>query len=535
MLIDRWLQLAVADAEARSLPELRPLLESLATSLAALRAADWNRRADADIVPEPVHAAMPPATVQALAAADAPLPAAGTPAGARPTPPGIRELARRLRSGEITATALLQDALEAIDREQPRLNAFITVTRDVALAQAAAADRALALAEPSPLLLGIPISLKDLIDMAGVPTTAGSAVRARLVATHDAAVTQRLRATGAVLVGKCNLHEFAFGTTNEDSAVGPARHPLDPSRSPGGSSGGSAAAVLAGLCIASIGTDTGGSIRIPSAACGLVGLKPTFGSIPTDGVVPLAPSLDHVGPIARSVDDAAIVLDALRGYPHPTEHPIGHDLSPRALRVGVPRRYFFDVLDEDVRAAFETAVRLLASAGATVEEVDIPHAPLTAPVYLATVLGEAAAFHADTLERRPRDYTPPVRIRLEMCRYLPAEDYLRAQAGRRALRAEVDAALDGRHALLLPALAITAPPLGAPVVRVGTIDAPVRNITLRLTQLFNLTGHPAVSLPCGVSAAGLPVGAQLVGRLHQARDLLRVAGCCERVWLGSGV
>ena len=168
---------------------------------------------------------------------------------------------------------------------------------------------------------GIPISLKDLIDVKGVPTTAASRVRAGLLATRDAPVTRALRAAGAVIVGKCNLHEFAFGTTNEDSAFGPVRHPLDPTRSPGGSSGGSAAAVLAGMCVASVGTDTGGSIRIPAAACGLVGLKPTFGGVPLDGVVPLAASLDHVGPLARTVDDASIVFDALRGYPHVTDAP----------------------------------------------------------------------------------------------------------------------------------------------------------------------------------------------------------------------
>jgi aspartyl-tRNA(Asn)/glutamyl-tRNA(Gln) amidotransferase subunit A len=340
----------------------------------------------------------------------------------------------------------------------------------------------------------------------------------------------RLQAAGAVIVGKCNLHEFAFGTTNEDSAWGPARHPLDPSRSPGGSSGGSAVAVATGASLASIGTDTGGSIRIPSAACGLVGLKATWGSVPLQGVVPLAASLDHVGPLTRSVDDAAIVFDALRGYPHHTEQPLGHDLAPAALRIGVPRAYFFDVLDDEVRAAIEQAIARLREAGATLETVELPHAPLTAPVYLATVLAEAAAYHAATLERRPDAYTPPVRMRLEMCRYVTGEDYLRAQAGRRVLRAEVEAALRGRHALLLPTLPIVAPPLGQATVRVGSADESVRTVTLRLTQLFNLTGHPAISVPCGTGATGLPVGAQFVGRLRQTRDLLRVAACCENVW-----
>jgi aspartyl-tRNA(Asn)/glutamyl-tRNA(Gln) amidotransferase subunit A len=305
---------------------------------------------------------------------------------------------------------------------------------------------------------------------------------------------------------------------------------MDPARSPGGSSGGSAAGVLAGMSVASIGTDTGGSIRIPAAACGLVGLKPTFGGVPTDGVVPLGTSLDHVGPITRTVDDASILFDVLRGYPHVTDAPIGRDLPPRAIRVGVPRAYFLDILEDGVRAAFEAATDALRATGVVVDEVTIPHASLTAPVYLATVLAEAARYHAATLDARPSDYTPPVRIRLEMSRYVLAEDYLRAQAGRDVLRAEVDAALAGRHALLLPTLPIVAPRLGQSTVRLGAATESVRNVTLRLTQLFDVTGHPAISLPCGHGDAGLPVGAQLVGHHRQTRELLRAAGVCERIW-----
>ena len=431
----------------------------------------------------------------------------------------------------MSATDLLQEALAAIDRDSESLGAFITVTRDLAQSQARAADQAIAAGETTPLL-GLPISLKDLIDVEGVPTTAASRVRAGVVARRDATVTARLKAAGAVILGKCNLHEFAFGTTSEDSAWGPARHPLDPARSPGGSSGGSAAAVRSGMGVASVGTDTGGSIRIPAAACGLVGLKPTAGSVPMDGVVPLAASLDHVGPIARSVDDASVLFDVLRGYPHITEHPVGDDVDLASLRIGVPRRYFLDALDDSVREVFEAALRRVREAGAHVDEVVIPHATLVAAVYLATVLPEAAACHARTLDSRPDDYTRPVRVRLEMSRYVPAEDYLRAQAGRAVLRAEVDAALAGRHALLLPTLPIVAPVIGEPTVRVGATTESVRNITLRLTQTFNLTGHPAISVPCGASAAGLPVGAQLVGRCRQTRDLLRVAGACERVLAG---
>ena len=527
MTVQNWLTRAAADVEARGLPELRPLLESLAGALTRLREADWNADASADLPPSAAEDEAAGGEGRETQPAS---PAASVAAPPASTVPSIRTWARRLRAREISARELLAETLAHLERQQPALNAFITVTRDLAEAQAREADEVLARGEAPSLLLGLPLSLKDLIDVAGVPTTAASRLRASSHARADAPVVSRLKAAGAVIVGKCNLHEFAFGTTNEDSAWGPARHPLDPSRSPGGSSGGSAVAVATGASLASIGTDTGGSIRIPSAACGLVGLKPTWGSVPMHGVVPLAASLDHVGPLARSVDDAAIVFDALRGYPHHTEQPIGHDLTPGALRIGVPRAYFFEVLADEVRATIERALTGLREAGATLEVVDLPHAPLIAPVYLATVLAEAAAYHAATLERRPDAYTPPVRLRLEMCRYVTAEDYLRAQAGRRVLRAEVEAALRGRHALLLPPLPIAAPPLGQATVPVGATEDSVRNLTLRLTQLFNLTGHPAVSVPCGTTPAGLPVGAQFVGRLRQTRDLLRVAGCCERVW-----
>ena len=534
MSVERWLDGARRDVEARGLPEVAPLLESLAAALQQLRRADWNLPADAPLPaalaasddgsessPGPVHPlpATAPATRGPRAPGDGPL-------ATRP----IRELAALLRDRTITSEGLLRECFDAIDRRDAGINAFITTLHTAALAQARAADHLLSQGGAHHLLCGIPISLKDLIDLAGVPTTAASRVRAGVIASTDATVVARLRGAGAVFVGKCNLHEFAFGTTNEDSAFGAVKHPLDPERSPGGSSGGSAAGVLAGMSVASIGTDTGGSIRIPAAACGLVGLKPTLGGVPTDGVVPLGTSLDHVGPIARTVDDASILFDALRGYPHVTDTPIGQDVSPAAIRVGIPRAYFLDLLEDGVRAAFDHAVRTLEAAGVVVEEVALPHARLTGPVYLATVLAEAAQYHAPTLEARPGDYTPAVRVRLEMSRYVPAEDYLRAQKGRSVLRAEVDAALSGRQALLLPTLPIVAPRLGVPTVNLGGSTESVRNVTLRLTQLFDLTGHPAISLPCGRGDAGLPVGAQLVGHLRQTRELLRVAGACERLW-----
>ena len=311
----------------------------------------------------------------------------------------------------------------------------------------------------------------------------------------------RLRDAGAIFIGKTNLHEFALGTTNEDSAYGPVRHPLDRTRSPGGSSGGSAASVLADMAYASIGTDTGGSIRIPAAACGLVGLKPTIGEIPTDGVVPLSATLDHVGPLCRSVEDAAL---AVRRAPRAPRLPRRrHRATCTGLRFGVPAR----LLPRPARPAGGRAIRrgLRASrgAGARARGRRHPaHAETSRAIYLHIVLAEAAAYHAATLESRPEDYTTNVRLRLEMGRYILAEDYVRALRGREVLTREVDAALAGRDALLLPSLAVPATRLGAATVSVGGAEEPVRNITLRLTQLFNVTGHPAISLPCGKTSRG---------------------------------
>ncbi len=436
----------------------------------------------------------------------------------------IEEFGRRLRARETTAEQMTEECLRRIDADNPRLNAFILVMADQARQQAREADRELAAGHDRGPLHGVPISIKDLVDVRGTPTTAASRVREGHVAERDAPAIAHLRQAGAVIIGKTNLHEFAFGTTNEDSAFGPARNPHDPARSPGGSSGGSAASIVAGMALASIGTDTGGSIRIPAAACGAVGLKPTHGEVSTAGVVPLSRALDHVGPLARSVADAWIMYRALLG----DATPRGLAPSPiSGLRVAVPRAYFCDVLDDQVRARFEEALEALRAAGVRVGETDIRHAKEIGPAYLHIVLADAATHHAATLESMPERYTAPVRLRLEMGRYVLAEDYVRAQAGRELLRQEVDAALAGCDALVLPTLPIVAPPLGADSVNVGSTQEPVRNVMLRLTQLFNLTGHPAIALPCGRTADGLPCSLQIVGARGQTEQLMRTALACE--------
>ncbi len=439
-------------------------------------------------------------------------------------PRTIAELAPALYSRELTSEAITDRCLTAIAERNPSLNAFITVLADAAHEQALRADAEMDAGRYRGPLHGVPISLKDLIDLSGTTTSAASRVRRGHMATGDATIAARLREAGAIIVGKTNLHEFAFGTTNEDSAFGAARHPLDPSRSPGGSSGGSAVSVLADMAYASVGTDTGGSVRIPSAACGLVGLKPTVGEIPTDGVVPLSGTLDHVGPICRSVEDAGILYDVLRGAT-----PTLGKRAPeaRGLRLGVLRDYFMAPLDPEVATSFERACARLQDAGVELHDVAVAHADDIVPVYLHIVLSEAAAYHASTLESRADDYTANVRLRLELGRYILAEDYVRALRGRAVLMHEVDAALTGCDGLLLPALPIPAPTIGATTVRINGSDEPIRNITLRLTQLFNLTGHPAIAIPCGSTSEGLPVGAQIVGHRHGTTAMLDAARAVE--------
>jgi aspartyl-tRNA(Asn)/glutamyl-tRNA(Gln) amidotransferase subunit A len=444
----------------------------------------------------------------------------------------IAEIAPKVASGKITSEKLTENCLATIAELNPKLNAFITVTADLALAQARQADKDIAGGRRRGPLHGIPISLKDLIDLEGTPTTAGSLVRKEHVAAADAPVTRLLREGGAVFVGKTNLHEFAFGTTTEDSGFGLARNPHDPLRSPGGSSGGSAIAVATGMSLGTVGTDTGGSIRIPAAACGIVGLKPEWGKVSAAGVVPLSRQLDHVGPLAASVSDAWLLYNALLP-PSSRVNTLPETASIKGLRLGVPTGYLFDRLDTDVEANVLATIERFKQLGATVTEVALPHAEYIATVYLHLVFGDAAEYHARTLESRPQDYTPNVRMRLEMARYVLAEDYIRALRGKALVANEVERALTGVDALICPALSIPAPPIGAATVPVkGGADA-VRTLMLRCTQPFNLSGHPAIALPCGETPAGLPIGLQLVGHKGRTPALVQAALAVERVIASS--
>jgi aspartyl-tRNA(Asn)/glutamyl-tRNA(Gln) amidotransferase subunit A len=440
----------------------------------------------------------------------------------------IAELFPAIASAAVRPSELIEECLARIDATRDG-NAFITVDADGARAEARQADADIGEGRWRGPLHGIPIAVKDLVDVEGAATTSGSAVPAG-IARRDATVVRRLREAGAIIIGKTNLHEFAFGTTSDETAFGPVRHPRDAGRSAGGSSGGSAAALVTGCCLGAVGTDTGGSIRIPSAACGTVGLKPTANELPCDGVVPLSTTLDHVGPMTRTVGDARLLLHAMQG-----RRPVPGAPASGGLAIGVLRKYFCTPLEAGVRTAFEGACEKLRALGHRLDTREIVHAEWTPHVYLHIVLPEASWYHAPLLEAHAQAYSPGVRLRLEMGRYVLAEDYVRAMRLRDTLTAAVDAALDGCDALLLPALAIPAPPLGVASVEVEGGREPVRAIMLKLTQLFNITGHPAIALPAGDGPDGLPRGVQLVARRGATERLLDIASALEaQITAGPG-
>lgn len=436
----------------------------------------------------------------------------------------LEEFARAFRAQEITSEQATRDCLARIDARNAELRAFTLVMADEALAQARRADRERADGRDRGPLHGAPISIKDLIDVRGTVTTAASAVRSGAPAADaDAPAIAHLRDAGAVFVGKTNLHEFALGTTSEDTVFGAVRNPLDTSRSAGGSSGGSAVSIVTGMALASVGTDTGGSIRIPAAACGIVGLKPSYGEVSTDGVIPLSPRLDHVGPLTQTVGDAWTVFRILAG----DLHPAALSAAATPIRLKVLRSYFCELLDAGVRERFDAAVDVLHRGGIRASDHALKHAHVVSRVYLRLAPREAFLYHQPTLDATPDKYSPAVRQRLELGRNVSHDDFLTALNVQADLRDDVDTALSNCDALVLPTMPIPAPTLGAETVRIGDTDQQVRSMTLRDTQLFNLTGHPAISIPCGKTAEGLPVGLQLVGHHGRTDALVRVALACE--------
>ena len=435
-----------------------------------------------------------------------------------------------LRARSIGALELTELALRRIAAREPELNAFITVTADAARERARRSDARGTLA-------GAPIALKDLFDIAGVPTTGGSKLFAANVPGEDSEVARRLFDAGAAGVGKTNLHEWAFGVTNDNPHFGPTKNPWAPERIPGGSSGGNGAALVAGMCFGAIGSDTGGSIRIPASLCGVVGLKPTYGRVSLRGAIPLAWSLDHAGPMARSVRDVALLLQIIAGYdprdPASADVPVDDyraeiESGVRGLRIGVVRGRFFGRLEAseqpapDVAAAAGAAIALLANEGARCEDIELPRADELRQTQAVIIGTEAGAYHRERIATHRAEYGADVAKRIELGLERTGPEYALARRTRDELRRAYAAALADWDAIVLPTTPITAP------AREGQ-DAVAAAATLTAyTSAFNLTGLPAISVPCGFDRAGLPIGLQLVARPWAEARLLRVARAYER-------
>jgi aspartyl-tRNA(Asn)/glutamyl-tRNA(Gln) amidotransferase subunit A len=442
----------------------------------------------------------------------------------------IAKIAPLIRKRKISPVELTEFFLERIFRFNPSLNAFITVTSEFARKQARQAEREIAAGKYRGPFHGIPVTLKDLFYTAGIRTTAGSRILRRFIPGENAVVVDRLFQAGAILLGKTNLHEFAYGVTSLNPHFGAVHNPWNLDRIAGGSSGGSGAAVSAGLCLASLGTDTGGSIRIPSSVCGIVGLKPTRGLVSLEGVVPLAFSLDHVGPMCRSVQDAGMMLNALTNEtPGTPAVNYVRDLSNgvRGLRIGLPG-FFLKGIQREVRSKILEACRAFEKMGARIQEVELKGIEDTARLVAEITVAEALSFHWDWIRKRPQDYGADVRERLEMNLAQPTVVYLRAQEKRRQITRIFEEALEKVDVLVTPTLPVIPPGIAEKEIKIGRTTEPVRGVLLRFTRPGNLTGLPAISLPGGFTSDRIPIGMQIFGRRFDEVTLLRVAYAYEQ-------
>jgi aspartyl-tRNA(Asn)/glutamyl-tRNA(Gln) amidotransferase subunit A len=467
----------------------------------------------------------------------------------------IAEAAARLRRGELSAVELTRAALARIATTEPALHSFITVTEEAALTAARDADGHLRAGTAPSRLTGIPVAVKDVIATAGVQTTAGSRILEGFVPPYDATVTARLKAAGAVIVGKANCDEFAMGSSNENSAYGPARNPWDLARVPGGSSGGSAAAVAAGQALASLGTDTGGSIRLPASYCGVVGLKPTYGRVSRYGVIAYASSLDQVGPVARDVTDCALMLGVIAGHDPCDSTSVdravpdyvgGLAAGARGLRIAIPREYFVDGMKPEVERAVRAAIDTLRGLGAATREVSLPHTEYAVGAYYIVATAEAssnlarydgvrygrrAAADGGLLDMyrhtRAAGFGAEVKRRIMLGTYALSSGYydayyLKAQKVRTLIRRDFERVFADADVIVTPVAPTTA-------FRIG--EKAADPLQMYLSDIFtisvNLAGLPAISLPCGFDAAGMPIGLQVVGPPFGEEVVLRAARAYE--------
>ncbi len=449
------------------------------------------------------------------------------------------ELARLIASKEVSPVEVVRAHLDRIAAVDGTLKSYITVMGDSALESAKSAEAAVIAGNGLGPLHGVPIGLKDLYCTKGVRTTGGSKILGDWKPTEDAAVVSRLTAAGGIVLGKLNMHEFAYGPEGLNPHYGTPWNPWDKAthRICGGSSSGSGAAVAAGICPGALGSDTGGSIRIPASLCGITGIKPTYGRVSRAGVLPLAWSLDHVGPMCRSAADCALMLGAMAGYdprdPTTSVLPVPDYLAAltgqvKGLRIGVLRAFYLESTDSAVRALVESAVKTLEGLGASAQEVNLELPKHAAGASYAVISPEAYAYHENWIKTRPREYGADVRQRLLVGAFVSGTDYLKGQRVRALIRDEVDTALSKLDVLVCATTPMPAPAVGQKEVRIGAEKQPVRPSLIRFTRPFNMTGHPAASVPCGFTAEGLPAGLQIIGRPFDEATVLRVADAYQR-------
>ena len=437
---------------------------------------------------------------------------------------------RKLSSVELTSTAL-----KRIAKHDSTLKTFITITADQAMEQARKADEERAAGHIRGPLQGIPVAVKDLFYTRGVLTTCGSRLHENFVPEYSAAVVEKLEAAGAVMLGKLNMHELAYGITSANPHYGAVRNPWNQEHSPGGSSGGSGAAVATGMVYAAMGSDTGGSIRIPASFCGTVGLKPTYGRVSRYGTFPLGYSLDHMGPLTRSVRDSAIVLNAIAGHDPrdeassrrpPVDFVPDEGCSIRGLRIGFPENGYFERLDGDVESAVRGAIARAQSLGAVVLPVRIPDLAALNAVARVVLLAEASAVMEPFLDQRQK-FGADVMALLDQGRLVPAVDYVNAQRLRKQMQREFHKLWSTVDCIVAPATPNVAPRIGDKTVRLGGQDEDVRLATTRFARGINALGVPALSMPCGLSSAGLPIGLQIIGAAFQEPLILRLGAALE--------
>jgi aspartyl-tRNA(Asn)/glutamyl-tRNA(Gln) amidotransferase subunit A len=451
-------------------------------------------------------------------------------------PRSLTDLAVAFRERRLSPVEVVGALLERIKGADGELNSFITVTGEGALEEAARAEREILGGDYRGPLHGVPVGLKDLIYTEGVRTTMGSVFFKDFVPDYSATVVLRLEEAGAITIGKTNTHEFAYGPTGDRSYFGPTRNPHDIRRIPGGSSAGSGAAVAADLLYGSLGSDTGGSIRIPAALCGVVGMKPTFGRVSKHGVFPLSWTLDHVGPLTRSVEDNALLLNALAGYdpkdpysanrgPEDFTRDLGRGV--RGVVIGVPSDFYFEHVEDEVEKRVREAIEVFRSLGAQVREVGIPHLWETLKAQRLTLAADAYAIHEERLKTDPEKFDEEVRERLLDGERLKAHRYASAQQRKLGAKDEFNRVLSEVDVLLTPTLPIAATLIDQREVNIGGYEEPVRSAVTRLTGPTNHNGFPSLSVPCGVTASGLPVGMQLIGRPFDEATLYRFGHAYE--------